>query len=79
MLRPSRQKLAEWKKRATQKKAIVPFYFEVSPEDVFLICGNCNAEFQRKLIPNVNEPTFVCPNKTCSAKNWVPVKFKLRH
>ena len=66
-----------WQAQAAAKGAIVPEYFEVFTDHVDLICGNCRRKFRRNLVPNVNEPTFVCPEKSCQKKNWVPVKFKL--
>lgn len=71
-------KLPEWTQKAAKKNAIVPFYFEVSPVQVFITCGNCQETFVRNLIPNINEPTFVCPNENCKQRNWVPVHFKLK-
>lgn len=73
---PSPDKRAEWARRAAVKNAIVPRFFEVFVNRVILECGHCGGSFQRPLVPNVNEPTFVCPNKDCRAKNWVPVHFK---
>lgn len=66
-----------WKKQAAAKGAIVPDEFEVFPDHVIIVCGNCRHKFVRTLIPRVNDPTFVCPNESCRSKNWVPVKFEL--
>ncbi len=79
MSEPGTAKRKEWELRAAQKNAIVPYYFEVSPEVVFFICGKCKTKIQRNLIPHIDEPTFVCPNKSCKAKNWVPVKYNLKY
>ncbi len=73
----SLQKRREWQRKAARKNAIVPSYFEVSPEAVFIICGKCKTQFQRNLIPYLNEPTFICPKSSCKAKNWVPVTYEL--
>ena len=65
--------------RAARKDAIVPEYFEVFPNKVIIVCGNCHATFHRSLIPNLDEPTFVCPEEDCRARNWVPVKYDLKY
>ncbi len=70
--------LKRWRKQAAQQNAIVPVYFEVTPHTALIVCGKCRCEFQRNLIPHVNDPTFVCPKKSCRAKNWVPVRYDLR-
>lgn len=74
--RVSPEKKAEWKQRASLKKAIVPHYFTVFPYKVIIECGKCKLEFQRKLIRNRDEPVFACPNEACKARNWVPVNFE---
>ncbi len=74
---PSPETKARWKTQAALKGAIVPHYFEVFPHKVLLECGACKHAFSRPLIPHLNEPTFVCPQKHCKAKNWVPVYFDL--
>ncbi len=79
MKKPSPQKMAEWRVRAAKKNAIVPYYFEVFTTKVQIVCGNCYYAYQRPLIRNLDEPTFVCPNENCRARNWVPVKFNLRY
>lgn len=78
MSEPSEAKKAEWRARAAQKEAIVPHYFEVFPNKVIIECGQCKYRYTRPLIPNLNEPTFVCPKSACKARNWVPVRFDLR-
>ena len=78
MSNPSPEKLAEWKERASIKGAIVPSYFEVSSRTAILVCGNCGTRYQRNLVPRVDEPTFVCPNESCRAKNWVPLRYNLK-
>jgi hypothetical protein len=74
---PSPERLAAWRVKAAEKNAVVPIYFEVFPNRVILECGSCGHEFQRVLIPNLNEPTFRCPITSCQARNWVPVYFNL--
>lgn len=74
---PSPEKKAEWKLRASKKGAIVPDYFEVFPDRVIIVCGQCKRRFIRNLLPSLNEPTFVCPEDSCRQKNWVPVRFDL--
>ncbi|RMG42869.1 MAG: hypothetical protein D6719_05155 [Candidatus Dadabacteria bacterium] len=76
--RPTPQKLAEWQARAAAKNAIVPEYFEVFPNRVIIECGRCGREFRRNLVPNIDEPVFVCPDKSCKARNWLPVRYDLR-
>ncbi|MDZ4786405.1 MAG: hypothetical protein SGJ02_10055 [bacterium] len=73
---PSAAKRVEWAKRAADKGAIVPQFFEVFTNKVELICGKCRKEFRRSLILNVNDPTYACPE--CGVKNFVPVKFDLK-
>ena len=75
---PSPEKKVEWQRRAAQKDAIVPDYFEVFPTRVIIVCGSCRRRFVRNLVPSVNEPTFVCPESSCGKRNWVPVRFELR-
>ena len=75
MNQPSDQKRAEWVRRAALKHAIVPEFFEVFPTRVIIVCGRCRTRFVRNLVPNQNEPTFVCPEAACRAKNWVPITF----
>ncbi|MGI6681203.1 MAG: hypothetical protein ACOX3T_06970 [Bdellovibrionota bacterium] len=70
------EKKKQWQECASKKSAIVPMYFEVFPYKVDIVCGNCEHFFSRTLIPNLDEPTFVCPN--CNIKNWVPVRYDLR-
>ena len=77
MNQPTAEKKAEWARKAAEKLAIVPTYFEVFPDRVILICGSCQRKYVRNLVPHVNEPTFVCPEETCGKKNWVPVRFKI--
>jgi hypothetical protein len=79
MFGPTPEKRREWKRRAALKNAIVPAYFEVSPVNVFMFCGKCENPFKRNLITNQNEPTYICPNRRCKARNWVPVQFQLRY
>lgn len=73
---PSDEKKVEWQKRAAAKDAIVPVYFEVFPDKVIIDCGQCEGRFLRNLVPNVNDPTFICPVETCKARNWVPIRYK---
>jgi len=78
MNEPTPEKRAEWAVRAARKNAIVPGYFEVFPTRVIIVCGGCGARFVRNLVPNVNEPVFVCPENNCRSRNWVPVTFSKR-
>lgn len=74
---PSRQQRQVWRRKAAARKAVVPKYFEVTPYTALIVCGKCKRTFQRNLIPNVNEPTFMCPELACKARNWLPVTYKL--
>jgi len=65
-----------WRQRAASRGAVVPRYFEVSVRNVNIVCGRCGFPFSRNLIPNVNEPTFVCPAQQCRCRNWIPVTYK---
>ncbi|MCB0321763.1 MAG: hypothetical protein KDD60_12625, partial [Bdellovibrionales bacterium] len=78
MKQPTKEKREEWELRASKKQAIVPYYFEVFPSKVHLICGHCQFEFHRNLVPNLDEPTFVCPNENCKARNWIPLRYERR-
>jgi hypothetical protein len=78
MTSPTPEKRAEWETKAAKKDALVPEYFEVFPTRVIIVCGRCGHRFVRNLVPNLNEPTFVCPEKSCRVKNWIPVTFAKR-
>ncbi|MEZ4753935.1 MAG: hypothetical protein R3A13_06435 [Bdellovibrionota bacterium] len=78
MKNPSKQKIAEWQAKAARKKAIVPEYFEVFPNKVIIVCGNCSHSFQRTLVLKLDEPVYTCPVEYCKARNWVPVYFDLK-
>lgn len=69
-------KTIEWRARAAKKNGIVPEYFEVFPTKVIIVCGQCWTEFSRNLIPNCDEPVFVCPNQKCRARNWIPLRYE---
>ncbi len=77
MLGPTSGKRKEWRRKAAKKRAVVPNYFEISPYQAYIVCGKCKSSFNRNLVPNVNEPTFVCPSNYCQAKNWLPITYKL--
>jgi len=79
MLVQNRDKRREWQRRAARKHAVVPRYFEVTPTYAVIHCGKCTVVFQRNLIMNVNEPTFICPNPACKARNWLPVRYQMQH
>ena len=72
------ERRARWKAQAAAKGAIVPDVFEVYADRAVIVCGNCKHKFLRPLIPRLDDPTFVCPEKSCRAKNWLPVKFDLK-
>ena len=69
-------KKLEWERKAQVKQAIVPYYFEVYPNKVEIVCGNCKHQYSRNLIVNIDEPTFVCPE--CGVKNWIPLRYDLK-
>ncbi len=73
MTEPTPEKKAEWLIRAALKNAIVPEYFEVFPNKVIIVCGECRHRYVRNLIPSFDEPVFVCPE--CKERNWVPIRY----
>ncbi len=72
------ERRAVWRRKAAKKNAIVPAYFEVTPRAALIVCGKCGKRFRRNLVPHVDEPTFVCPDPGCRARNWLPVTYDLR-
>lgn len=76
MSEPTPEKRAEWQARAARKNAIVPADFEVFPERAILVCGRCSFRFQRALVFGIDEPVMVCPQESCRARNWLPVRYE---
>lgn len=77
-LKPDPERLKVWQNKAAQRGAIVPQFFEVFPDRAIIVCGNCGRKFIRNLVPNLNDPIFVCPEAACKCKNWLPVTFEGR-
>lgn len=75
MQQPDPERLKIWQAKASAVGAVVPSYFEVFPDHALILCGCCQTQFTRNLIPNRDEPTFICPDGNCKAKNWLPVYF----
>lgn len=70
---PSPDELEEWQRNATRRRAILPRNIQVQGRDISLICGNCDCSFTRKLLPNRNDPVFVCPQ--CKVRNYAPIEW----
>jgi len=73
MERPDPEELAEWAATAAKRKAILPFQFRMKIPYIHIVCGHCQEDFTRKLLPQRNDPVYVCPN--CSSRNYVPIQW----
>lgn len=73
MRRPDPDELREWQETAAKRKAILPLKMGVKGRNVTIICGQCSHTYERKLLPNRNDPVFVCPN--CGERNYVPIQW----
>ena len=67
--KPTVEEERDWKRRAALKEALVPAYWETFATHVTIRCGNCQTRFTRNLIPNEDDPTFICPKESCRKKN----------
>ena len=72
MRRPDADELREWQATAAKRKAVLPAKMGVKGRDVGIVCGSCNTAFERKLLPNRNDPVYVCPG--CGTRNYVPIQ-----
>ena len=72
---PTPEELAEWYQTATSRNSILPMRIHIKARYVTVVCGidECQKEFTRKLLPNRNDPVYVCPN--CGVRNYVPVEW----
>lgn len=70
---PTPDEIEEWQRNASRRNAILPSNIQVRGRDVALICGRCGTDFIRKLLPNRNDPVYVCPH--CKARNYVPIEW----
>ena len=73
MRTPDPDELIEWQNNAAKRRAILPAQMGVRGRNVTIVCGSCNTSYERKLLPNRNDPVFVCP--TCRARNYVPIQW----
>ena len=70
---PDPEEIAEWQETAARRNAILPSRISVKGRQVDIICGHCESYFARKLLPNRNDPVYVCPD--CGARNYLPIKW----
>lgn len=70
---PSPEELYEWQMNAIQRKAILPMRIEIKGKYCTIICGHdeCQHSFTRKLLPQRNDPVYVCPQ--CKSRVYVPI------
>ena len=73
MRRPDADELREWQATAAKRKAILPAKMGVKGRNIAIMCGRCNHGYERKLLPNRNDPVYVCPN--CGTRNYVPIQW----
>jgi DNA-directed RNA polymerase subunit RPC12/RpoP len=72
---PSPEELYEWQINAQNRRAILPIRIEIKGRYCTMLCsqGNCGQSFTRKLLPQRNDPVFVCPG--CNSRIYVPVEW----
>jgi len=70
---PSPEELREWAIIAQRRKAILPKSITMHGRNLLVTCGQCAHQYERKLLPNRNDPVYVCPS--CRARNYVPVEW----
>lgn len=70
---PSPEELYEWQMNALQRKAILPIRIEIKARYCTMVCSleRCGHIFTRKLLPQRNDPVFVCPG--CGSRIYVPI------
>ena len=73
MQKPDPEELREWQANAEQRRAILPSQFGIRGHYVQLICGHCKGDFTRKMLPQRNDPVYVCPK--CNSRNYVPIQW----
>jgi DNA-directed RNA polymerase subunit RPC12/RpoP len=70
---PSPEELDEWARTAAKRHAILPESIQIKGLYITVLCGHCSTQFTRKLLPNRNDPVYVCP--ACNSRNYVPVEW----
>jgi DNA-directed RNA polymerase subunit RPC12/RpoP len=72
---PSPEELAEWYSNAVRRNALLPVRIRVRGRYTDIVCGrqDCQHEFSRKLLPNRNDPVYVCPS--CGSRNYLPIEW----
>jgi len=70
---PSPEELEEWQRTAAKRRAVLPTMLEMRGRNVLITCGSCQEVFSRALLPNRNDPVYVCPN--CQNRNYIPVEW----
>ncbi len=72
---PSPEELAEWRITAQQRNAILPNRIEMRGRYVKIFCSiqECQEQFTRKLLPQRNDPVYVCPK--CRSRIYIPVEW----
>lgn len=72
---PSPEELQEWLSTAARRNAILPARIEVRGHYITVVCGNaiCQEIFNRKLLPNRNDPILICPS--CQQRIYIPIKW----
>ena len=72
---PSPEELAEWYQNAARRNAILPARIEVRGHYVNISCSlpACQHTFKRKLLPQRNDPVYVCPQ--CQSRIYVPIEW----
>lgn len=70
---PSPEELAQWRAIAEKRKAILPNSVEMRGRWIAITCGYCSSRFERKLLPQRNDPVYVCPQ--CQSRNYIPVEW----
>ncbi len=73
MQKPDPEELREWQRTAMQRKAILPAQFMMKGHYVEISCGHCNNIFTRKMLPQRNDPVYVCSR--CNSRNYVPIQW----
>ena len=72
---PSPEELYEWQITAQNRRAILPLRIEIKGRYCTMYCSfpECGEVFTRKLLPQRNDPIYVCPK--CKSRVYVPVEW----
>lgn len=73
MQQPDPEELEEWQITAAKRRAILPLQFSIQKQYVQIICGHCQTPFTRKMLPQRNDPVYVCPQ--CTSRNYIPIQW----